>query len=335
MNRPVLVVSPVFHDYWRALEAAFVHLGDSVVVHRYDDTAGAVRLRDAVGHRLPRTRIRAWSRRAETDRAIRALRETRPRAVLVVKGDSLGEAWWEAVLSSGAPVVLWLYDELRNMTFGLERLRELAASAVSVASYSPRDVATLAGAGVAATLLPDAFDSLLGFTPRPSSAVTFIGARYPERERVLRGLAESGVEVEVFGRQWSRHPADVVRTGRLRGPGVRAHRDIPRSAYYGAMAGSVATLAIHGDGHGGLSMRAFEAPGVGALALIDRPEVADYYDVGSEVLVFDGRDQLVEHVRHAQADPAWARGVRRAAAERTRAEHTFVHRMRAVSALWA
>ena len=40
MSRPVLVVSPVFHDYWRAIEAALVELGEDVVVHRYDDTAG-------------------------------------------------------------------------------------------------------------------------------------------------------------------------------------------------------------------------------------------------------------------------------------------------------
>ena len=44
MSRPVLVVSPVFHDYWRAIEAALVELGEDVVVHRYDETAGVVRL---------------------------------------------------------------------------------------------------------------------------------------------------------------------------------------------------------------------------------------------------------------------------------------------------
>ncbi|ROQ65162.1 spore maturation protein CgeB [Rathayibacter sp. PhB152] len=334
MSRPVLVVSPVFHDYWRAIEAALVELGEDVVVHRYDDTAGVVRLRDAVAHRFPRSRLRRWSRRSETERAIRALRETSPRAVLVVKGDSLGDEWWAALAGGGAPVVLWLYDELVNMTFDLERLRALASARVSIASYSPRDVATLRAAGIEATHVPDAFDSLLAWTPRPSAAVTFIGARYPERERVLRELAAGGVDIEVFGRQWSRHPGDVVRTGRLRGAGLRAHGDVSRAAYYGAMAGSIATLAIHGTGHGGLSMRAFEAPGVGALALLDRPDIADHYEVDREVLVFDGREQLVEHVRHAQADPVWAHRVRDAAAARTRAEHTFVHRMRAVRALW-
>ena len=34
--------------------------------------------------------------------AIAALRTVRPRAVLVVKGDSLGDAWWEEIGRAGA-----------------------------------------------------------------------------------------------------------------------------------------------------------------------------------------------------------------------------------------
>ncbi|PPH27049.1 glycosyltransferase [Rathayibacter sp. AY1F9] len=334
MSGPVLVVSPVFHGYWEALESALAHLGDDVVVHRYDAATGLSHVRDALGHRLPGGRLRRSSMRAETDRAIAALRAVRPRAVLVVKGDSLGDAWWEEIGRAGVPVVLWLYDELRNMGHPVDRLRSLAGEAVSIVSYSVADVAELVRAGVPAGHLPDAFDSLLSFRPRPSSAVTFVGARYPERERVLRELAAGGVAVEAYGRQWSRHPWDVARTGRWRSAGVPARRDVPRAGYYGVMAGSTATLALHGAGHGGLSMRAFEAPGVGALTLIDRPEVAEFYEVGSEVLVFEERDQLVEHVRRAGADPSWARRIREAGARRTGAEHTFVHRMREVRALW-
>lgn len=330
MSRPVLVVSPVFHEYWQALQAALESLGEDVVVHCYDRTSGAAHVRDALSHRLARTRLRRWSARAETDRAVDALRTHRPRAILVVKGDTLGDAWWEAVAESGAPVVVWLYDELKNMSYDLDRLRSLAA----VASYSPRDVETLREAGIRATHLPCGFDSLTEYTPVPSAAVTFIGARYPGRERVLSDLAADGVDVIAYGRQWSRHPVDVVRTGHLSSAGVRSHRDVTRPECYGLMAGSRATLNIHGHDHGGLSMRTFEAPGVGALPLIDRPDVERYYDVGSEVLVFADREELVEHVHRAAAEPAWARRVRDAGARRTAAEHTLVSRMREVRTLW-
>ncbi|MGW5238575.1 CgeB family protein [Monashia sp. NPDC004114] len=328
----VLVVSPAFHGYWAAMAAALEALGHEVVAHCYDTGGGLVAdARNALAHRLPGCGLRAGVQSRITERAVAALRDSRPSAVLVVKGDRLGDAWWEALQDSGARVVVWLYDELSRMSYRLDRLRDLG----STVSYSRRDVASLRDAGVEAGFLPDGFDSLTSFTPHPSPAVTFVGARYPERERVLRQVASRGLPVAAYGREWSRHPWDVVRTGKYRGSGLAAHRDLSRTDYYGVMAGGLATLNIHGQGHDGLSMRTFEAPGVGALSLVDRPDVAEHYDIGSETLVFTSDDELVEHLARAQREPAWATSVREAGRRRTLAEHTLVHRMAEVARRWA
>lgn len=327
----VLLVTPAFHGYWRAIAGALAKRGHTVRVHRYDDSSAPHRrLENRLAHRTgPAAEL---ARRRKTERAIAALRDTAPDAVLVVKGDLLGDAWWEALLATGLPRALWLYDELHRMPYTPERLVELGP----LASYSRGDVATLRDAGARVELLTNAFDSLASWTPRPLDAVSFVGARYAERERALESLAQAGVPVHAFGREWSRHLLDVLRTGRRDAPraGIATGRDLPREEYYGVMAGSIATLNVHGDAHEGFSMRTFEAPGVGAVQLIDRPDVAEHYEPGREVLVFRSDDELVELARRVVADPAWARGIAEAGRRRTLAEHTFVDRLAIVEELW-
>ncbi|WDH79446.1 glycosyltransferase [Microbacterium esteraromaticum] len=322
----VLLVSPVFHGYWSAFDAALAAKGHEVTTHCYD--AGGIA--NAMAHRLPGSSLDRRVRTQATRRAIAALGAARPDAVIVVKGDALGDEWWDALGSTRVRTALWLYDELERMDYDDATLGHVER----VFSYSPADVAALRTRGIRAAVLPDGFDSLTAFSVRPDDAVSFVGARYPERERLLRALAAGGERVVAYGREWSRHPWDVLRTRRWRSAGIRTHRDIDRATYFGTMAGSVATLNIHGDGHDGFSMRTFEAPGVGALQLIDRADVAQHYEVGTETLVFSTDDELHEHVQRARREPQWARQVREAGRRRTLAEHTLVHRMGEVMASW-
>lgn len=324
----VLLVSPVFHGYWSALAAALEALGHEVTTHCYDT---GDRVGNALAHRFERSALAARVRRSATENTIHALAETDPDAVLIVKGDALGEGWWHALAASRARSVLWLYDELARMHYDDATL----ASVGQVFSYSPDDTRALHGRGIDAELLPDGFDALTAFTPRPSGRVSFVGSRYPERERLLRVLSAAGEPVEAYGREWSRHPWDVLRTKQWRGARIPAHRDVDRATYFGVMAGGIATLNIHGDGHDGLSMRTYEAPGVGALQLVDRPDVARYYEVGVETLLFQSDEELIEQVRRARRDSHWARQIGEAGRRRTLAEHTLVHRMRKVCAAWA
>lgn len=324
----VLVVSPVFHGYWQAIVGAIETLGHEVRAHCYDSGGARARLTNAASHRVPV--LRGANEARATQAAIHALQAIRPDAVLVIRGDVLGAAWWDACTRAGTRTAVWLYDELHRMRYATDTL----AAVDAVFSYSPSDVATLHARGIEARFLPDGYDSLLPFTKQASSAVTLIGARYARRERVLAALAAGNVPVAAYGREWSRHPWDVLRTARWRSSRLPAHRDIARSAYYGVMAGSVATLNVHGDGHDGLSMRTYEAPGVGALQLIDRPSVSEFYEVGSEVLVFHDDQELLDLVQRARRDSGWAARIRRAGRSRTLAQHTLVHRMRQVEEVW-
>lgn len=328
----VLLVSPDFHGYWQALSRALSTLGCEVTVHRYDRAQSrTASVANVISHRVGAPRLHDMVSQELTRTTIQTLEVARPDAVLVVKGDQLTSEWWQTLLDRHIPHCVWLYDELVNMSYDLSLLAQLDR----VLSYSAADVPTLGEGGVTTGLLPNGFDSLLQWQPRPVPAVSFVGARYPEREQVLVSLAERGIPVAVWGREWSRDLWDRARTGRWReNLKLPTHPDIGRDEYYGVMAGSTATLNIHGVHHQGLSMRTFEAPGVGALSLIDRDEVSSFYEPGAETVVFHSEDELVDLIGRAEREPHWANGIRAAGIRRTEAEHTFVHRMRTVVDGW-
>ena len=147
-------------------------------------------------------------------------------------------------------------------------------------------------------------------------------------------MVAAGLPVRAYGRAWSRHPYDILRTKQFKDSGVPAGRDIDRSEAYGIMASSPATLNIHNN-QDGFTMRTFEAPGVGALQVIDRPDVDRYYIPGEEVLVYQSIDELIEICTRIFRDPKWARKIREAGQKRTLAEHTFDQRVKILEQLWA
>ncbi len=334
MTRPsrVLVLSPVFHGYWRSLERALSGLGHDVSTVTYDEHRGLTRLAAKVAHDLPERLGGSDARRRAVlgARARDAVSAHDPDVLLVVKGDAFDDAFWELLDQRHQRRVLWLYDELRRTGHTDTSL----AAAGPVASYSPLDVAALTARGIRAAHVPLAHDpdEPVG-AATPSDEVVFVGARYPAREALLTGLATAGIPVRAHGRDWSGHPVDRLRTWRVGGPTLPHGRDLTRSAAYGVMAGARATLNVHGD-QDGFTMRTFEACGVGAVQLVDRADVSRHYEPDTEVAVFDGVDEAVELARRAAADPAWAAALRRAGAARTRAEHTFTHRARALESLW-
>ena len=329
----VLLLSPGFHGYHSAIAAALAARGHVVTTHVYDDHGSlANRGWHQVRHQLPQ-KIGAGAhrglRREETARAVSAVTHLRPEAVVVVKGDTLDQEFWDAI--EGLPRITWLYDEVRRTQYDNDRLSSIGP----LATYSTLDAAAFSTLGWDVRPLPLAYDHRL--VPAPTSRrderISFVGARYPVREQVLTSLHAKGVEVRAYGRDWSSHPLDRVRTWRLGAPRVPAERDVSRADAYDVMAASAATLNLHGD-QDGFTMRTFEAAGVGGVQLIDRDDVGELYEPGTEVLTWSDTDELVELCHRTLAEPAWADRIRSAARRRTLDQHTFDHRVAVLEGAW-
>jgi spore maturation protein CgeB len=332
--RSVLLVGPVFHGYTRSVADALRRRGLVVHLHEYDVHRGfGDRLRTKLGSELPALLGAGGDRRRrarEREREAASLLGTvRPDVVLAVKADVLGPQFWLDASAAGALTHLWLYDELRR----LELADGVLENVDLVTTYSALDAARLTELGLPASYLPNGYDSALPVRPEPSDDVLFIGARYPNRERLLTELRERGVPVRAVGRDWSHHPLDRLRTWDPRRPAVPADRDVDRATGYGLMAGAAANVNMHFD-QDGFTMRTFEIPGTGGLQLVDRDDVSRYYEPDTEVLVFSDAAEAAELAGRALADRSWARRIGEAGRRRTLAEHTMDHRVAALEQLW-
>lgn len=332
--RRVLLIGPVFHGYTTSTADALRRAGHTVDVHHYDAHDGVRgRVRTKLGSELPRlVGLPGEAGRVagvRTREAVAALRAARPDVVLAIKADVLGADFWQEAGRAGALTHLWLYDELRRM----ELAPDVLGAVDVITSYSALDTADLRARGLPATHVANGYDASLPVRPQPSGDVLFVGARYPNREALLVALHRRGLPVRAVGRDWSHHPLDRLRTWDLRRPDVPAGRDVDRATSYGLMAGAAANLNVHHD-QDGFTMRTFEIPGTGGVQLVDREDVAPYYEPGSEVLVYRDVDEAADLAGRALRDRAWARGVAEAGRRRTLAEHTLDHRVHDVEALW-
>ncbi|AZZ40502.1 hypothetical protein C0Z10_13005 [Acidipropionibacterium jensenii] len=329
----VLVVTPGFHGYGASIGRALERRGFDVTVHVYDAVPMGEKVWNKIRFELP-ARLRGadgeLSGRRATRRAIDRLREVRPDLVLTIRGDILSPEYWQEAAAEGRHSALWLYDELRRMHFDVDELSAFTA----IASYSPLDTKAMVGRGIPARYLPNGFDpTVLPEGNWPTEQVTFIGARYPGREQALQHLADHQVPVMAYGRFWSNHPIDKLRTWRLTSPGYLSGRDTSLAQAYGIMRDSAATLNIHRD-QDGFTTRTFEACGVGGVQIIDRDDVAELYDPGTEVLVYHDLDELDQICQRVLADPTRMRELRDRAMKRTLAEHTVDKRVKIIEEMW-
>ena len=147
MTQPkLLLLSPAFHGYWKAIQASLEVHGYEVRTHIYD-APGTLpeRILNKLAHELPeKYRPESFAAQA-TRKAIDAFNEFRPDIVLVIKGDMLSREWWDLLETSGVRYGTWLYDEMRRMSYTEEDLHHLG----SLASYSPLDAQHLREQGYA------------------------------------------------------------------------------------------------------------------------------------------------------------------------------------------
>jgi spore maturation protein CgeB len=170
----------------------------------------------------------------------------------------------------------------------------------------------------------------LGVEPDPAAprehAVAFVGGLDPGvyhlGTRVLeRAVDEVGVEI------WGYAAGALPNTSSILS---RYHGEAWGLAMYEVLARSRIALNRHGeiaDGYAN-NMRLYEATGVGALLVTEASSnLAELFEPGREVVVYDGEDDLVEQLRHYTAHDDERRRIAAAGQARTLREHTYAQRI--------
>jgi hypothetical protein len=146
--------------------------------------------------------------------------------------------------------------------------------------------------------------------------VSFVGSAYGFRASVVQYLRRHGVSVATFGLGW---------------PGghwvAKAADVFCRSAVNLGMGGIGYDEALTN-----LKGRDFEVPGCGGGVYLTtfNPDLAQHFAVGSEILCYANRDELLESIRHVVAHRDEAHALATRARERALREHRWVHRFEKV-----
>jgi hypothetical protein len=212
-----------------------------------------------------------------------------------------------------------------------------------IVSSFPHFVERFQRMGIDSAYLPLGFDGAIldrlaatGCDVRPPSArpvdVVFVGGLDPaihaQGTALLEDLAAS-FDLGVWGYGADRLPPGSALRRRYRGEAWGLDM-------YAAFAGARIVINRHIDVAESYAnnMRLFEATGTGAVLVTDRKEnLADLFDVGTEIVDYDGVEELTQRLMELVADDAACDSIAAAGQRRTLARHGYDRRMAELAAL--
>jgi len=162
---------------------------------------------------------------------------------------------------------------------------------------------------------------------RFAAPVSFVGSRYPYRERFVRELTRHGVRL--WGGGWERAESPDVRSMVAGGP-------VWGRAKLAVYSGSTLSLNHHHPMNDivGVNNRAFELAASGACQVVDlKDELPALFKPGEEIVGYRDLGELHRHLEYYLAHPDEARAIGENARRRALAEHTVRHRLEEILAV--
>jgi spore maturation protein CgeB len=149
--------------------------------------------------------------------------------------------------------------------------------------------------------------------------VSFVGQCYEIRPAVIAALRDAGIRVEAFGPGW---PSGPLPTKEM----VRTYSRSRINLGFGGVPGHKDTFHLKG--------RDFEVPMSGGLYLTEYcDELERFFEIGKEIVTYNGIEDLVSKVRWLLANPGEADAIGQAGRRRSLSEHTWEMRFEKVLTL--
>lgn len=149
-------------------------------------------------------------------------------------------------------------------------------------------------------------------------AVSFVGSAYGNRRRWVTALRSRGIDVACFGHGWPSGPVSTEEVSRI-------YRESFLTLNLGDSGLQLEGMKLRRSRQ--LKARVFEVPGAGGCLVTETAlELASYYRLGHEVVVFSTPDELAAQVKHLLDRPGERDAIARAGHARTRQEHTYESR---------
>lgn len=156
---------------------------------------------------------------------------------------------------------------------------------------------------------------------RYARPLSFVGSRYPYRERLIKELLE--FPITLWGSGWQQADSPDIRAAAAGGP-------VWGRAKLAIYSGSTLSLNHHHPMNDivGVNTRAFELAAAGACQVVDlKEELPALFKPGEEVVAYRDLDELRKHLTYYLAHPDEARAIGENALKRALKEHTLRHRI--------
>jgi spore maturation protein CgeB len=279
-------------------------------------------------NRGTKARYQAWIlRRLEA-----ACAEWRPAVVLVIKGGPITPELIRRVKARTGALFVNLFPdnplltipfehiEAYDVFFTKERYALRALESVGLRNLHYLPLYCVPDAHYPVTLTAEEQE-------RFASPLSFVGSRYPYRERLLGELA--GYPLRLWGSGWQRAGLPAVKRMAAGGP---VWGQAKRAVY----SGSTLSLNHHHPLNDivGVNTRAFELAASGACQVVDaKEELAALFTAGEEVVTYRTLAELRARLDHYLAHPDEARAIGQNALRRALKEHTLRHRIEEMRAV--
>jgi spore maturation protein CgeB len=158
-------------------------------------------------------------------------------------------------------------------------------------------------------------------TQRFANPISFVGSRYPYRERLVKELLD--FPLKLWGGGWQSVESPDIRALVAGGP-------VWGRAKLAIYSGSTLSLNHHHPMNDivGVNTRAFELAASGACQVVDlKDELAALLTPGEEVVAYRDLDEMKKHLAYYLAHPDEARAIGQNALKRALKEHTLRHRI--------
>ncbi len=152
--------------------------------------------------------------------------------------------------------------------------------------------------------------------------VCFVGAKYPEREELLRAVAGLGVKLKIFGwPDWEK--SDLA-----------AYYHGPLSISEMAKAYHLSRININCNlwpAKGSVNLKTYEIPASGGFELCDdQRDLYGLFEVGKEIATYDSKEEMVNKIKHYLSHEEERAAVARAGHDRILRDHTLKKRIQQI-----
>jgi len=341
----VLISGPKFHEYNNSIGRAFGELGHKVELSEWPTLGGNIlyraklllfeKLKKPFDHELQKFLLEQQKNviLQYNKKLLYEAEEIKPDILLVLKGDIIFPKTIKKIKERIETIsVMWCYDKAvryPNVIKGGEYYNLFY-------TFEPSDKKELQKYGIESQYLPMAYDPFFYYKKEnsvPTIDISFVGAMYPNRKKILEMLTHNikNLRIDYWGKAWTWCNPFLLYEYKIkrRTLGKHIHNvNISHKKINDIYNSTKICLNIHHpQSKEGVNPRTFEIPGAGSFQLTDyKKSLENLFEADREIVYYKNENDLLEKISYYLENEDERKRIAKRGNEIAGKKHTFRHR---------